>query len=437
MISRRSFLTCSSAAAGLTAAEAATAQTKTVPGRRARPLDGIGRENIKITDVTVTLLSARQPPGRRWAGSYPDWKTDEVLVRVFTDKGIVGIGEACPYGGPEQLKQFIEGTIKPLLIGQNPFDVELLTPVWDSVVRGQGRSWSGPPWAGVDCALWDIIGKAKNTPLYEIWAVDNKPQTRLRIYASGGTEYDWDKRPEDLIDEAVRAKEEGYTAFKYRPGSDWKTTGMTMDKFIPWVRKMRDAVGPTFDLIQEANMRWDLQQCLQLCPVLEELKFLWFEEPVTMFAASSIEEYLTIKKALPKVMISGGEQLNTRHEFKPWLDRGAYDIVQPDCTIAGPTESWYIGRMAHLRKKYCCMHNWHGGLCIMANAAMAAALPNTLMLEINQVHNVLKTEIFKDPLVVKRGYMDLPNRPGFGMELIPDVEKKFPFIPVPPRSSRG
>ena len=100
------------------------------------------------------------------------------------------------------------------------------------------------------------------------------------MYASGGVEYAWYDRPEALIDEAVRHKEAGYTAFKFRVGTEWKNSGMTMQKYIPWVRKLREAVGPEMDLMQESNMRLTLDECLELCPVLEELSFLWFEEPV-------------------------------------------------------------------------------------------------------------------------------------------------------------
>jgi galactonate dehydratase len=85
--------------------------------------------------------------------------------------------------------------------------------------------------------------------------------------------------------------------------------------------------------------------------------------------------------------------------------------------------------MAHLRNKHCCPHNWHGGLTTMANAALVAAIPNRLVLELNQSYNPLKEQIFKEPLVVKKGYMDLPDKPGYGVELIDDVEKKFPYLP--------
>ncbi len=229
------------------------------------------RENLKITDIKVTLMSY-ELKDRAWVtATQLIWKSDCVLVEVFTDKGVVGIGESSPYGGPEFLKSTIEQSIKPVLMGKNPFDVEHLTTAW----AGQRPTYAA--WAGVDAALWDIIGKASNTPVYRLLANDGPPAGRLRMYASGGVEYAWHKRPDDLIDEAVRHKEEGYTAFKFRIGTEWKNSGMTIQKYIPWVYKLRKAVGPGMDLMQESNMRLTLAECLELCPVLDELGFLWFE----------------------------------------------------------------------------------------------------------------------------------------------------------------
>ena len=127
-------------------------------------------------------------------------------------------------------------------------------------------------------------------------------------------------------------------------------------------------------------------------------------------------------------MVSGGESRASRFEFKEWIDRDAYDVVQPDCNVTGLTEAWHIAKMAGLRGKHCCPHNWHGGLTTMANAALVAAIPNHLMLELNQTYNPFKEELFQDPLVVKKGYMDLFNKPGFGVELKPNIAQKFPYI---------
>jgi L-alanine-DL-glutamate epimerase-like enolase superfamily enzyme len=350
-----------------------------------------------------------------------------VLVQVFTDQGLVGIGESSQYGGPELIQKYVEEQVKPRLVGKNPFDVEHLTAVWQPAPWGQQVAW-----AGVDGALWDIIGKAKNLPVYQILAVDHPPNPHIRMYASGGVEYAWYKRPEDLIDEAVRYKEAGYTAFKFRIGTDWKASGITVAKYIPYLRKLREAVGPDFDLIQESNMRLTLDECLELAPVLEELRFLWFEEPVPRREPGAIDNYRKIRAALKTVKVSGGETMVTRNEFKEWVDRDGYDIVQPDCNTTGVTEAWHIARLAYLNGKLCCPHNWHGGLTTMMNAALVAGIPNHLMLELNQTFNPLKEEVFREPLVVKKGYLDLPNKPGFGVELAASAEelaRKFPYLP--------
>jgi galactonate dehydratase len=385
--------------------------------------EGVKRENLKITDVKVTLMSCELKEKSWVTATQLIWKSDAVLVEVFTDKGIVGIGESSPYGGPEFLKKTIEEQFKPLIVGQNPFDVEHLAVAWG----GQRPNYAA--WAGVDAACWDIIGKASGKPVWQILAGDTPPQPRLRMYASSGVEYAWYDRPEALIEDALRCRDAGYTAFKFRIGTEWQPAGMTVQKWIPWVRKVREAVGPKMELMHENNMRLTVEQTLELCPVLEELGFTWLEEPVRTNEPNSLENHLKIKQALRKVKISGGESRGSRYDFKEWIDRGAYGIVQPDCNVAGLTEAWHIARMAHLRGVHCCPHNWHGGLTTMANAALVAAIPNRFMLELNQTYNPFKEEIFKDPLVVRNGYLDLPKRPGFGMELKPGMAAKFPYVP--------
>lgn len=408
-ISRRTFL--------------GTAIAAPVLAARQSPLDGVARQNLKITDVKVTIMSYELKDKSWLTGTQLIWKSDAVLVEVFTDKGIVGIGESSPYAGPEFVKKTIEESFKPVLIGRNPFDVEHLATAW----AGQRPNYAA--WAGIDAACWDIIGKAVHKPVYRLLAAGGAPQPHIRMYASGGVEYAWYKRPEALIEEAVRHKEAGYTAFKFRIGTEWKNSGMTIRKYIPWVRKLREAVGPKMDLMQESNMRLSLEDCLELCPVLEELNFLWFEEPVRTSGEGALENHLKIKQALKKVKISGGESRGSRFEFKEWIDRGAYDIVQPDANVTGVTEAWHIARIAHVQGKHFCPHNWHGGLTTMANAALVAAVPNHLVLELNQTFNPFKEELFKDPLVVRNGYMDLFNKPGFGVELKPGIAAKFPYLP--------
>ena len=154
------------------------------------PTQGIKREKIKITDIKVTPLSYVDPKRNLWRGDrYIVWKTDAALCQVFTDQGIVGIGEGTPYAGPDVIKKYTEEVIKPVLIGQNPFDVDFiacasgLTPAAGSPIPDRSAAGS---WAGVNNACWDIIGKALNTPVYKLLATDNQPDPHIRVYASGG-----------------------------------------------------------------------------------------------------------------------------------------------------------------------------------------------------------------------------------------------------------
>jgi L-alanine-DL-glutamate epimerase-like enolase superfamily enzyme len=391
------------------------------------PLRGISREKMKITDIKVTLLSYRLKPEELWADGDDNsiiWQTTSVIIEVFTDAGITGIGGASRYNGPEEVKLYTEQVIRPFLIGKNPFDVEILT---GGIAGGGARG----AWAGVDTALWDIIGKAKVLPLYKILSQDTEPQTHLRVYASDG-EFTWrrdsefsDIGPESHIRQALMYKQEGYTAFKFRMGGGFGRLGITMKDYIPHLYKLREAVGPDFDLIQEANTRWSVEQCLEICPVLEELKFLWFEEPTKRI----IDDYLKIKKALPTVKISGGEGRNNRYQLAEWMDSGAYDIIQSGCDDAGMTENWYIARMAHTRGKLFTGHNWQDGLITIANAHLLAAIPNRFLLETNMTPNPLKEELFKDKLAVKDGYLDIPDKPGLGVELIEGLAEQYPYIP--------
>lgn len=396
-----------------------------LPQGRISPLDGVKREKIKITDIKVTSLAYRLKPEEEWPDSDSNviiYKTESVIVEVSSDAGLKGIGGCSRYNSPAEMKQYLDGVVKPLVLGKSPFDVEYLAG------GISGRRARGV-WSGVDTALWDIIGKAKGVPLYKLLATDTEPQTHLRMYASGG-EFTWRKNsrfvgPEDLVKQALRHKQAGYTAFKYRMGGGFGRLGITIKDFIPYIREIRKAVGPNFDLMQEANTRWSMEQCIEIAPVLEELKFTWFEEPTR----KNIENYVKLKSYLPTVKISGGEGMANRAELVEWMDSGAYDIVQPGCDDAGVTECWYMARMAATRGKLICPHNWQDGLISVANAHLMAAVPNRFMLESNMTPNPLKEGLFKEEFRAKKGYIDVPEKPGLGVELKEGLAELYPPIP--------
>jgi galactonate dehydratase len=395
------------------------------------PLAGVRRRNIRITDLEVTPLSYRLKPEEQWPDADDHLvivQTTEVIVRVHTDAGITGIGGASRYGGPEGMMRCAAEVIKPRLVGKNPYDVEHLS----GGMCGHGAL---AVWAGIDAALWDIIGKSEGLPVYMLLAGDAQPVTRVRVYASAG-EFSWDEAsrfpgPAQLVDEALGYKAKGYTAFKFRPGAGFGKFGITMAQYIPHIERLRDAVGPDFDLIQEANCRWSVPQCLEIAPILERLRFLWWEEPTSRGGEDGTGNYLRVKQALTTVMVSGGEGRANRGELGPWVDRGAYDIVQHGADDAGLTEAWHMARMAHERGRYCCPHNWQGGLVTVANAHLMAAIPNRLLLETNMTANPLKEGLFKERFAVADGHLEVPQGPGLGVELRDGLEEEYPFIPGP------
>lgn len=396
--------------------------------RRNHPLEGVTRENLKVTDVKVTLLSCEVPEEEQWyldwiPERYRCWKTDSILVEVFTDAGIRGIGGCTQYGVPHEVIKYINEIIKPAIIGQNPFDIAFLT----SGVLNRGPMVG---WAGIDCAFWDIIGKAKGLPVYEMLAIDHPPALEVPVYASAGEMYDGDIWPDNLIEEALRLKEKGFRAYKFRPGTHWSVSGMTMSRYIDGVWKIREAVGPEFGLIQECNAQWDIDQALTFIPEAEKMNLIWIEDPVARYGEQAKLNYIRIREALDKVKLSyGGDTMDNRFDYKEWIDRKAMDIVQPDAGVMGLTESWYVSRMAHLQGQVCAPHNWHGALLTMANAALAAGIPNLIMLEVNQTYNPLRTDLLKTPFEFRDGKLIMPEGPGFGVEVIDDPEKKFPYIP--------
>ena len=168
---------------------------------------------------------------------------------------------------------------------------------------------------------------------------------------------------------------------------------MTVDKFIPWLERVRAAVGDGFDLALELRP-WSLEEALQLAPVLEELRFTWFEEPMSRQGEDAFDRYLELQEALPTVMISGGESCWNSHELKEWVDRGAIEMPQPDAGRIGLMEAWRVVRMAASHGRPFCPHNWGDGSCTLANAALVAASPNALMLEQFETWDPLRTEIF-------------------------------------------
>ena len=375
-------------------------------------LEGVEREEIAISEVKVTPISYQPADGSyvHECGPVVLTKCESAVVEVFTDQGLVGIGAGIPADANVDYGY---------LRGRNPFDVELL---------------GVPP--GLDVACWDLISKAKGMPLYQLLATDNEPDTKVRVYASGGvmwTYYDpGDGRSygaEALIEEALRYKELGFDTFKWRPGTDWEEAEVGPRELGEICRQLREAVGPDFDLGLEKKGydSWTFAECMEIAPILNDLGFLFFEQPMGDEGPAQFEDYLRLKEAMPRVMLWGGERFRSVEEARPWMREGIYDAVQSYAYYIGLTANWYMSRTAHYYRTKVVPHNWSSGLNTVANAHLVAGSPGGHMCEFFMYPNAFRYGLLKEPLRPVDGVVELSERPGLGVELIDDPGERFPY----------
>jgi len=371
---------------------------------------------LKITKIETICLSRPHEPERQWfTGTYRTIKADCAIVVIQTDNGLEGIGEACAYGVPPHIKDWVKW-LEPNLIGKDPLEPDI-------VPHTNGRSWSyDTAVAGIDSALWDLKGKIAGKRVSEL--LTDNPLDRVRLYASSGCRYNWRKNPHQLIDEALEYIKDGYTAMKFRIGTEWSWDGVTVDKFLGLVKELHQEVNGRMELMLDANCRFTEDQAIVVAKELDKLNFAWFEEPIP---GNQIDGYARISASVD-MPISGGETLTTQEQFRPYLDKKAYDIVQQDVGICGITEGMRIALTADRYGVGTCPHNWHNGLMTMANAHFVASLPKPKLLELCMIQGPLQWEILKEKPKIEDGWLILPDKPGLGVDLADDLENRFPYI---------
>ncbi len=373
---------------------------------------------MKITKLETLCLSRMHEPERQWiTASYRTVKADCTIVVVHTDEGVTGIGEASAYGGPLGIQNTVEW-LAPELVGLHPDDAAtLLSP------NGRGRQYDAAV-AGIDCALWDVRGKIAGKPTADLLAGDSDADDSVRLYASSGCRYDWRDRPEQLVDEALEYVALGYTAMKFRIGTQWGWDGVTVARFLELVREVHAAVDGRMELMLDGNCRLTEAQALEVALELDRLDFAWFEEPIP---AADIDAYARLNAAVD-MPITGGESLTTLEQFRPYLDAGAYDIVQMDAGLCGITELMKIAKVAERYGVDVCPHSWHNILMGLANGHAVAALPNGRVLEQCMIQGPLQMDILAAPPTIEDGRLLFEGKSGLGATLAENVEASFPYI---------
>jgi len=342
-----------------------------------------------------------------------------LLVEVFTDDGLVGLGNAAL--APQATKTVIDLYLTPLLIGQNPWDVERL---WQHMYRKTmafGRKGIGMvAISALDLALWDLLGKAAKQPVFRL--LGGRTKTRIPVYASRL----YSGNLSELAAEAARYKEDGYKAMKLRFGWGPADGAQGMQRNVELVRTVRDAVGSEIDVMADAYMGWTLDYAKRMLPLLEPFHLRWLEEPVI---PDDIHGYAELK-SYGRIPIAGGEHEFTTYGFRELLEARALDYIQFDTNrvggltqarkIAALAETYSIPVIPHAGQ----MHNYH---LVMAsfNSPMAEYFP---VVDV-EVGNELFWYIFNGEPKATKGSIDLDdNTPGLGLSVNDDGLKEFEII---------
>jgi L-alanine-DL-glutamate epimerase-like enolase superfamily enzyme len=338
-----------------------------------------------------------------------------VLVEIFTDNGLVGIGNAAL--APQVTKQVIDLYLKPLLIGADPWDVEFL---WQHMYRRTmafGRKGIGmTAISAVDIALWDLLGKSAKQPVYRLLGGRTKP--RIPVYASRL----YSTPLEELAREAKRYADEGYKAMKLRYGWGPLDGAAGMQKNVDLVRTVRETVGDGVDIMTDAYMGWNLDYAKRMLPLLEPFNLRWLEEPVI---PDDIRGYAELKAA-GRIPIAGGEHEFTLFGFQQLLEARAVDYIQFDTNrVGGITQARKIAALAEAHQVPVIphagqMHNYH---IVMAslNSPMAEFFPKDV-----EVGNELFWYIFDGEPIPKDGFINLDeNVPGLGLTVNERALKQF------------
>ncbi len=364
---------------------------------------------MKVSHVETLLLDNIEPyrGGRKW-----------LFLRLFTDEGIVGLGER-PTGHLTNLKSqiaLLHDLCERFVVGQSPFDIENL---WQRMYASNHDYRhpsldSTPAISAIEMACWDIVGKAVNQPIYNL--LGGRCHERLRAYAYMPAEGIWE-HPEKAGEVAAQLVAEGNSACKLDPFMPYYPLPRdfplkTIRHAARIFRCIRDAVGDELEIGIGTHGQFSTAGAIRVAKILEEFDPFWFEEPVP---PENVDEMARVA-AHTSIPIASGERLVTKYEFAELLEKQAAQIIQLDVgQCGGILESKKIAGMAEAHYALIAPHMYVGPVAAAAAVQLDTCSPNFLIQEYNG--NDLHSEIFVDPIEFRDGFIVPPERPGLGVEL--------------------
>ncbi|WP_050033958.1 mandelate racemase/muconate lactonizing enzyme family protein [Halorubrum halophilum] len=362
-----------------------------------------GVRDAEITDVQTTMVD----------GNYP-W----ILVRVYTDAGVVGTGESYWGGGDTAIIE----RMKPFLVGENPLDIDRLYEHLVQKMSGEG-SISGKvisAISGIEIALHDAAGKLLDVPAYQL--VGGKYRDEVRVYCDLHTENEAD--PQACAAEAERVVENfGYDAIKFdldvpsgheKDRANRHLRNPEIDHKVEIVEATTEAVGDKADVAFDCHWSFTGGSAKRLAEALEEYDVWWLEDPVPP-ENHEVQEQVTKSTTTP---IAVGENVYRKHGQRTLLEPQAVDIVAPDLPrVGGMRETRKIADLADMYYIPVAMHNVSSPIGTMASAHVGAAIPNSLALEYHSYELGWWEDLVEEDNLIEEGRMEIPEEPGLGLTL--------------------
>jgi galactonate dehydratase len=358
-------------------------------------------------------------------------RTNWVFVKIETDDGVSGIGEAT-LEHKEKTAEAAVLELKRYLIGKDPREIERHFHLIyrDSYWR------TGPvlmtALSAVEMALWDVSARELGVPVYRL--LGGKCNDRVKAYANAW--FVGAATAEDFAEKAKATVARGFKALKWDPfGKAYLTlSAAELNRAMAIVGAVRDAAGSDVDLLIEGHGRFDVPTACTVARELAPFKPLFFEEPVP---PDNLDALADVRRRSP-VNIAAGERLYHRTQFVELFEKRAADVVQPDLSHAGGlAECKKIAAMAEAYRLPVAPHNPSGPVANAATLQLAACTPNFYMLETMVDDVPWRSQLTTESLVFKDGWFEIPDRPGLGLELIEEAFADHPYEPHDLRHYRG
>ena len=359
---------------------------------------------MKITDIRTVVVGN---PWKNW-----------ILVVVETDEGLKGLGEATGGLSTQPTVAQVE-EVKHLAIGRDPRNVH---EIWNHLYLS-GFLNITPAMSGIEMACWDILGKSLGVPVYTL--LGGKVRDSVRVYANGW--YSGERTPEGFAEKAREVVGKGYTALKFDPfGTAYMKLSRDETREVQdLVGAVREAVGPSVDILIEGHDRFSVGAAIEIGNWLHDYEVTWFETPVL---SNDIPALIEVAKRVP-VRVIAGERMRELHQFAEFLAANVTDVINPEpMGVGGIFRSIQVAALARAHHAEIALHNAESPLKTMVALQICAVTPNIFIQEcFDDFLEPWTEQVLKGFLRVENGSLAMPDAPGLGVELDENEARKHPY----------